>query len=90
MPIHFDPADFEKNFPTSPDVFPIAVDHDNFVDAILFNSLGESIEAIEDYLIQWKTNLEAPCNPITAHVYGFSSYTGNVLEITSSVAGSIV
>jgi hypothetical protein len=86
MPTHFDPEDFEQNFPTSADVFPTAVDHDNYVDALLFNSLGASIEAIEDYLILWKTNLEAPCNPITEHVYGVSSYTGSTLQISIDVS----
>lgn len=58
MPIHFDPGEFEHNFPTSADVFPTAEDNEDFIDAILFNSLMASIDAIEGYLILWKENIE--------------------------------
>jgi len=85
MPTHFDQEDFEQNFPDNVDTFPTAIDHENYVDAILINSLINSIYAIEEYLITWKNNIEEPCNPNKDHVYGISNYTGNTLQISITV-----
>ena len=82
MPTHLDPADFEQNFPTSEDVFPEAVDNDNYIDALLFNSLAASIEAIESYLILWKTSIESA---FTALIIAAPALTLNANQLTVAV-----
>lgn len=58
MPTHITEDDFEKNFPASSDVLPTLVDKENYIDAVTLNALGDSILAVEDYLITYKTNIE--------------------------------
>jgi hypothetical protein len=58
MPTHFEEEDFEQNFPDGEDVYPLPLDHENFIDAIFLNSLAASIVAIEGYLITYKENIE--------------------------------
>jgi hypothetical protein len=80
MPTHFEGADFEQNFPDAADLFPEAVDNENYLDAIFFNSLAASLLAIEGYLITWKANIEAEA---------MDSFSGADGEITFDVPAGI-
>jgi hypothetical protein len=59
MPTHFTTLDFDQDFPDAADGFPTAVDNENFIDAVFFNALAWSIQAIESYLITYKETIEA-------------------------------
>ncbi len=60
MAVHLIEGNFDKNFPVATDEFPIAVDDVNFIDAWLFNTAFNSLTEIEEYLITFKANIEAP------------------------------
>lgn len=58
-PIHLLEADYTKNFPDDLDQFPEVIDRDHYIDAWHFNSIFNSIVAIEQYLIAHKLSIEA-------------------------------
>jgi hypothetical protein len=59
-PIHLIEANYNKNFPTALDEFPAVVDREHYIDAWQFNTIFASLGAIEQYLIDYKANVEAP------------------------------
>lgn len=62
MPItfHLSEGDYSKYFPTAPDEFPIVINEEHFIDAWLLNTAFNSIQGIEEYLIDHQDNIEAP------------------------------
>ena len=59
-PVHIDQADYAKNFPPGLDEFPIVANDAHYIDAWLLNSVFNSLLATEQYLIDYKANIEAP------------------------------
>ena len=60
MPLHLNEEDFDKFFPDALDEFPTPINEEHYIDAWLFNSLFNSLLATEEYLIEYKDNIEAP------------------------------
>ena len=59
-PIHLNEGDYAKNFPADLDQFPEVIDREHYIDAWQFNTIFNSIVAIEQYLIDYKASIEAP------------------------------
>jgi len=59
-PSHLTEADYDKIFPGALDEFPTPVNLQHYIDAWLLNTVFASLLATEQYLIDWKANIEAP------------------------------
>ena len=59
-PVHLNEGDYPKAFPPDLDAFPTPVNDEHFIDAWLFNTLFNSLLSTEQYLIEYKDNIEAP------------------------------
>jgi len=59
-PVHIDEADYTKNFPPDLDEFPTVENDLHYIDAWLLNTVFNSLLATEQYLIDNKSNIEAP------------------------------
>ena len=59
-PTHISEEDYPGNFPAALDEFPLVENDKHYIDAWLLNSIFSSLLATEQYLIDWKDNIEAP------------------------------
>jgi hypothetical protein len=59
-PIHLIETNYPKGFPPSVDVFPTLTDREHYIDAWHFNTIFNSLTALETYLIEFRANIEAP------------------------------
>jgi len=57
---HLNEDDYPKAFPPVLDTFPAVTDEEHYIDAWLLNTVFNSLLATEQYLIDWKQNIEAP------------------------------
>ena len=62
MPIstHLIEGNYPKAFPPNLDQFPTVINEEHYIDAWLLNSVFNSLIATEQYLIEYKDNIEAP------------------------------
>lgn len=60
IPSHLTEGDYDKLFPAGLDEFPEVGDDAHYIDAWLLNSAFNSLLAVEQYLIDHKTSIEAP------------------------------
>ena len=62
MPVtfHLIEGDYPKEFPPGLDEFPTVIDEEHFIDAWMLNSVYNSLLALEQYLLNYKENIEAP------------------------------
>ena len=58
--IHLTEGDYEKLFPPALDEFPTVIDGQHYIDAWILNSPFNSLLEIEQYLIDYQANIEAP------------------------------
>jgi hypothetical protein len=59
VPTHLTESDYEKKFPPVLDEFPTVTNEEHYIDAWLLNSVFNSLLATEQYLIDYKLNIEA-------------------------------
>ena len=59
VPTHLTEGDYPKNFPPNLDQFPTVINEEHYIDAWLLNSVFNSLLATEQYLIDYKLNIEA-------------------------------
>ena len=59
-PTHLTEGDYPKSFPPDLDSFPFLLNDEYYIDAWLLNSVFNSLLATEQYLIEYKANIEAP------------------------------
>ena len=74
-PIHLIENDYPKGFPPALDEFPSPVNDVHYIDAWLLNTVFNSLLATEQYLIDYKGNIEAPTGSST--VSGRFTITGS-------------
>jgi len=60
IPTHLTEQDYNKNFPAGPDEFPEVRNEEHYIDAWLINTAYDSLMTIEQYLLLYKANIEAP------------------------------
>ena len=60
VPTHLTEGDYPKDFPPNLDQFPSVINEEHYIDAWLLNSVFNSLLATEQYLIDYKANIEAP------------------------------
>lgn len=59
-PTHISEEDYPGNFPAALDEFPLVENDKHYIDAWLLNSIFTSLLTTEQYLIDYKANIEAP------------------------------
>lgn len=59
-PAHLIEGDYPKAFPMAIDAFPTVTNEEHYIDAWMLNSVFNSLLAAEQYLIEYKDNIEAP------------------------------
>jgi len=60
VPTHLTEGDYDKFFPAALDEFPTVIDEQHYIDAWLLNSVFNSLLITEQYLLNHKSNIEAP------------------------------
>ena len=60
IPTHLKESDYKKYFPDTEDEFPSVTNEEHYIDAWLINTAFNSILEVEEYLLQYKANIEAP------------------------------
>lgn len=58
-PIHLAAGDYDKLFPAGIDEFPTLIDREHYIDAWHFNTIFDSLEEIENYILEHRENIEA-------------------------------
>jgi hypothetical protein len=59
VPTHLTEGDYPKDFPPNLYQFPTVINEEHYIDAWLLNSVFNSLLATEQYLIDYKANIEA-------------------------------
>jgi len=59
IPTHLTDTDYDKNFPPDLDEFPTVINEQHYIDAWILNTVFNSLLAVEQYLIDYKDNIEA-------------------------------
>jgi len=60
IPTHLNESDYQKPFPADVDQFPTVINEQHYIDAWLINSAFNSLLAIEQFLLQYQSRIEAP------------------------------